>query len=56
MDHWETELENVSDSCGSEYEPLAGPCEHVNEPSGYIKFVEFFLDSVEHTTSFSIKS
>jgi hypothetical protein len=29
------------DSSGSGYGPVAGPCEHGNEPSGYIKSVEF---------------
>jgi hypothetical protein len=29
------------DSSGSRYGPLAGPCEHGNEPSGSIKEGEF---------------
>jgi hypothetical protein len=29
------------DSCGSGYRPVAGSCEHGNEPSGSIKGREF---------------
>jgi len=29
------------DSCGQEYGPVVGPCEHGNEPSSSIKGGEF---------------
>jgi hypothetical protein len=33
------------DSSGSGYEPMEGPCEHGNEPSGFHKILGEILDS-----------
>jgi len=52
MDHREIGIDGRMDSAGSGYGPVVGLCEHVNEPSDFIRRTGYCLTSCV-TISFS---